>query len=211
MYNLGLCYRFGTGVALDIGQALKWWRAAATCNYSRAMSQLASMYALGKAGPPPAHTSAPDFAEAARWARKAAVMGDCQGQAQLASYLYGGLGVPQDSPAAFVWWGRCVAQKHVLNTGHNAEKAEQSLASIAERRREPACATNCRRCAVPGGQTSGRGLLKCAGCAGARSDVSYCCRACQLKDWPAHKKECKAHMYRVAKEGTGRTQAAAAV
>ena len=150
------------------------------------------MYELGKAGPPPAHTSAPDFAEAARWAHKAAVLGNCKGQSQLANYLYNGLGVTQDSPAAFVWWGRCIAQKDDLGTGHNAKHAEQSLARIAERRREPACATNCRRCAVPGGQTSGRGLLKCAGCAGAGPNVEYCCRACQKKHWPAHKKECTA-------------------
>ena len=56
--------------------------------------------------------------------------------------------------------------------------AEAEVAEIA------ICA--CPRCDQPGGNL-------CASC----KLVGYCCRTCQVEDWPRHKEECQGHMRKV--------------
>src|SRR5260221_14212944 len=72
-FDLGVIYDFGTGVAQDYAQALRWYRKAAEQGFADAQFNLGAMYAKG------AGVDRDDTA-AAQGYRKAAEQGDARAQ-----------------------------------------------------------------------------------------------------------------------------------
>ena len=67
-FNLGICYRDGTGVEKDQAEAVNWYRMAATQGVSLAQSNLGACYDKGTG-------VEKDQAEAVNWYRMAATQG----------------------------------------------------------------------------------------------------------------------------------------
>ena len=68
MFNLGVMYATGQGVAQDYQEALRWYRKSAEAGNANAMTNLGVMYKDGLG-------VAQDDQEALRWYRKAASLG----------------------------------------------------------------------------------------------------------------------------------------
>jgi len=77
LYNLGVCYRDGKGVAADARAAVKWWTRAAEAGLAEAQHNLGVCYATG-AG------VVRDFAAARMWWMRAAAAGIAEASASLA-------------------------------------------------------------------------------------------------------------------------------
>lgn len=96
--RLGEAYYLGDGVALDLGEAVRWARLAAEQGDARGQGVLAAAYNTGNG-------VALDFGEAVRWARLAAEQGDAGGQAVLGgAYRNGRGGVARDFGEAARWY-----------------------------------------------------------------------------------------------------------
>jgi hypothetical protein len=75
-YALGLSYSAGVGVARDLEQSARWYRAAAEQGYAKAQAALGVMYLLGEGMPEDEFTGY-------QWLSKAAAQGNGMAQAQL--------------------------------------------------------------------------------------------------------------------------------
>jgi uncharacterized protein len=80
MYNLGLLYRDGHGVAQDYGKAREWLQKAIDAGNANAMTNLGWVY---ENGPGVAH----DYVKACEWYQKAANAGDAFGMKFLAAMM----------------------------------------------------------------------------------------------------------------------------
>ena len=90
MYNHGVMYANGRGVAKDEAQAVHWYRKAADAGHANGMFNLGIMYANGQG-------VVKDEAEAVRWYRKAADAGDASGMGSLGwAYVQGQGGLAKD-------------------------------------------------------------------------------------------------------------------
>ena len=81
--DLGIRYWAGQGVALDYGEAVKWWREAAEQNHAAAQYNLGICYCLGQG-------VATNYEEAEKWLRKAAEQNHAQAQFNLGACYHGG-------------------------------------------------------------------------------------------------------------------------
>lgn len=98
-YALGYRYANGSGVAVDHGQAVVWYRRAADQGYAYAEHGLAFAYYNGLGVPR-------DEREAVRLYRKAAEQGVTTSSRNLAIAYLNGRGVPVDSVEAVEWFRR---------------------------------------------------------------------------------------------------------
>jgi len=97
MERLGLIYQHGRGTNTDYGEALKWYRRAASQNSSLAMNQLGWLYHQGLG-------VAKDERTAVAWYTRAAEAGNSTAMANLAwSYDYGS-GTSADHKKAAEWY-----------------------------------------------------------------------------------------------------------
>lgn len=83
------------------GEALRWYRAAASMDHPGACYRLAQLLSAQQ-------SEANDLAEAASWYRNAALRGHAQAQACLGLLYYDGRGVAQDDVLAHAWLGLAV-------------------------------------------------------------------------------------------------------
>jgi len=97
MFNLGLMYDSGQGVAKDDMQAIRWYRKAAEAGNSYGMNNLGVMYRDGTGVPR-------DAVEAATWFRKAAQAGNGLGMTNMGRCYAQGWGVAQDATQAASWF-----------------------------------------------------------------------------------------------------------
>ena len=103
--NLGNCYDFGKGVAMDKVAAVEWFSKAAAQGLDGAQYNLGVSYEHGKG-------VARDFKAAARWYAKAAAQGYAYAQYNLGGLFRNGQGVAQDFKAAAAWYAKAAAQGH---------------------------------------------------------------------------------------------------
>jgi TPR repeat protein len=96
-FNLGACYRGGTGVAQDDAEAARWYRLAADGGLEEAQFNPGTFYEDGR-------VVAQDTTEALRWYRLAADQGSAVGQNSLGLFYAGGIGVAQNDAEAVRWY-----------------------------------------------------------------------------------------------------------
>ena len=89
MFNLGLRYDIGQGVAQDYSKAFEWYGKAAGAGSKDAMNNIGTLYEKG-------HGVAQDYTEALEWYQKAASAGDTTAMINLGSLYLNGDGVAQD-------------------------------------------------------------------------------------------------------------------
>lgn len=95
-FYLGLMYEHGFGVAVDYGEALKWFRKAAEQGNAWAQRDIGFLYEKGQG-------VAQDYGEAVKWYRKAAEQGLVSAQYVLGLMYEKGQGVAQDYAQAYMW------------------------------------------------------------------------------------------------------------
>jgi len=111
-YNVGVCYSFGTGVAKDEVEAVKWYRKSAEQGVATAQYNLGTRYASGTG-------VAKDEVEAVKWFRKSAEQGYAVAQYHLGVGYAFGTGVAKDEVEAVKWFrksaeqGDATAQHHL--------------------------------------------------------------------------------------------------
>lgn len=91
---VGMCYKRGDGVNVDLKESVKWVRKAAENGDMYAQNNLADSYADGEG-------VAENVAESIKWRRKAADQGHVEALIGLAVCYYVGNGVPEDHAKAF--------------------------------------------------------------------------------------------------------------
>ena len=99
MRRLGEIYETGTGVPVDLAQAMKWYRRAADAGDAASQRAVGLLYQHGKGVPV-------DDAEAMTWFSKAADAGDAVAPSQIGFLYETGGGVPVDYGQAMAWYGK---------------------------------------------------------------------------------------------------------
>jgi TPR repeat protein len=102
MYNVGVLYETGTGVAADICEAVKWYTRSAEAGDADAQVNLGACYEMGEG-------VAADAREAVKWYTRAAEAGDANAQHNLGACYADGIGVARDLTAARSWFARAAA------------------------------------------------------------------------------------------------------
>ena len=102
-YKLGVAYASGNGVKKDEGEAVRWFRKAATQGDAQAQNSLGLMFDEGRG-------VVKNDREAVRWYRKAADQGDANAQHSLGFMYANGRGVEKDDRAAVRWYGKAAEQ-----------------------------------------------------------------------------------------------------
>src|SRR5262245_28602531 len=97
MFNLGLIYQDGRGVAKDEAEAVRWYRKGADAGDPAAAINLGIMYQKGWG-------VAKNEAEAVRWFRKAADVGATRGMVNLGLMYEYGRGVAKNEAEAVRWY-----------------------------------------------------------------------------------------------------------
>ena len=105
-YALGLRYETGDGTAIDLPEAIIWYRQAVVRGHAMAMLAVGQMYEAGKG-------VEQNDAEAARWYRRAAKFESPQAQYNLARMLATGSGVEPDHAKAIGWNDKSARQGFV--------------------------------------------------------------------------------------------------
>jgi TPR repeat protein len=106
-YDLGRCYRDGTGVRKDALEAVKWYRKAAEQGHAEAQHDLGRCYLFGQGVPK-------DEAEGVKWWRKAAEQGYAWAQYNLGIWYQFGQGVRVDEAEAVKWYRKAAEQGHAM-------------------------------------------------------------------------------------------------
>ena len=105
MYDLGIAYGNGRGVAQDYAKAREWYEKAAAKDYVDAMVNLGVLYENGRGVPQ-------DYAKAGEWYEKAAVKDNANAMFNLGLVYEHGKGVPQDYAKARGWYEKAAAKDH---------------------------------------------------------------------------------------------------
>lgn len=124
----------------DDGQALAWFRVAATTSHAGAINMVGRCYELGWGTPP-------DPAEAATYYRRAAEQGLDWAQFNLANLLLYGLGLEQDRRGAYELYARAAAQGHAKSLNMLGRFHEEGW----DRPRDMARAASCYATAAEAG------------------------------------------------------------
>lgn len=111
-FNLGLLYAYGRGVAMNNGEAVKWYRKASDQGDTLAQTELGSMYKFGWG-------TTKNPAEAVKLFRLAADKGNADAQYSLGRMYEAGVGVSQDDSEALKWYGLAANQHSVANDTSN--------------------------------------------------------------------------------------------
>lgn len=96
-YKLGVSYRHGRGVPVDINEATKWYRRLGEQGLIFSQDALCKMYAYGSG-------VRQDYSEAVMWCHKAAEQGSASAQFELGLRYAYGEGIPQDYVKAVKWY-----------------------------------------------------------------------------------------------------------
>ena len=99
MFNLGVLYHNGQGVAQDYTKAREWYEKAAAKGDASAMFNLGVLYDNG-------FGVAQDYAKARAWYEKAATKGQASAMLNLGLLYHNGHGVAQDYARAREWFGK---------------------------------------------------------------------------------------------------------
>jgi Sel1 repeat/TIR domain len=99
MFNLGVLYHNGQGVAQDYVKAREWYEKAAAKGDASAMFNLGLLYHNG-------FGVAQDYAKAREWYEKAAAKGQASAMFNLGLLYHNGHGVAQDYARAREWFGK---------------------------------------------------------------------------------------------------------
>lgn len=102
-YELGYCYRYGSGVFENHAEAFKWYYKAAEQGHIKAQYSVGYCY-LNKYG------VAKDYKEAFKWFLKAAEQGHSGAQCYLGDLYYNGWGVSKDYSKAVKWYLKSAEQ-----------------------------------------------------------------------------------------------------
>ena len=102
-YNLGVCYKDGTGVTQDFVLAVKWYRKAAEQGELMAQFCLGCCYGEGVG-------VKQDYYDAVKWYRKAAENGNAEAQCNLGGCYERGHGVTQNYIMAVKWYRKSAEQ-----------------------------------------------------------------------------------------------------
>lgn len=97
IYEVGVAYSQGKGVAQDFGEAARWFEKAATGGHASGQFNIGLMHRQGLGVPQ-------DDQLAASWFRQAAEAGISRAQAQLGMFYLEGRVVAQDDAQAAVWF-----------------------------------------------------------------------------------------------------------
>jgi len=84
-FNLGLSYQYGTGVAIDLPKAIKWYTLAAEAGFAAAQCNLGTCFSNGDG-------VAVDKREAVKWYTRAAEAGNAEAQCNLGHFYFTGDG-----------------------------------------------------------------------------------------------------------------------
>ena len=103
MFNIGLLYDNGQGVAQNYTKAMLWYRKAAAAGNGLAMCNIGVLYAQS-------HGVPQDYTKALEWYRKGAAAGSGWAMALIGLLYQYGLGVPQDYSRATKWYKRAEKQ-----------------------------------------------------------------------------------------------------
>ena len=103
LYNIGLRYYNGDGVAQDYAKAIECFRQAAEQGYAAAQNSLGDCYYDGQG-------VTQDYAQAVSWYRKAAEQGDADAQNNLGYCYENGLGITKDYAQAVSWYRKAAEQ-----------------------------------------------------------------------------------------------------
>jgi hypothetical protein len=103
MFNLGVRYQNGDGVAQDYGKAREWYEKAAAKGNSDAMNNLGWIYQNGLG-------VAYDYGKAREWYEKAAAKGNLDAMKALGMLYDVGMGVAKDYGKARQWYEKAAAK-----------------------------------------------------------------------------------------------------
>jgi TPR repeat protein len=104
-YRLGRAYIEGHVFKQDVGEAVKWTRAAADQGFAKAEVNLGVMYQEGKWIPR-------DYAQSLFWNQKAAAQGDANAEYNLGVLYAYGQGVKRDLAEGIRWYMKAAEQGH---------------------------------------------------------------------------------------------------
>lgn len=122
IYNVGLCYAGGWGVAQDYAQALQWYGRAAALGYPDAMNNLGKMYADGQG-------VSKDYCQAMQQYKRAAEAGSATGMFNLGVYYKGGYCAgTQDKELARQWLQKAVEAGSKAGADSNDKRAAELAA-----------------------------------------------------------------------------------
>ena len=105
MYNLGVCYEHGDGVAQSYEKAVSWYEKAARQDHAKALHNLGVIWYNG-------FTGTPDHQKAFGYFTRSAGLGDMYGQYNLGICYYRGVGVQPDPVKACEWLSKAAEQGH---------------------------------------------------------------------------------------------------
>jgi TPR repeat protein len=97
MYNLGVLYQNGQGVAQNYDQAREWFQKAADAGNADATNKLGELYSY-------AQGVARDYSAARNWYQRAAAAGSTEAMCNLGVLYQNGQGVPQNYDQAREWF-----------------------------------------------------------------------------------------------------------
>ena len=103
MFDLGVCYEKGEGVAKDDKEAVKWITQAAEQGFPKAQMRLGGYFMFGRLLPK-------DQKEGVKWYLKAAEQGDSGAQCSLACFYSSGDGVAKDVLESTRWLAKSAEQ-----------------------------------------------------------------------------------------------------
>jgi hypothetical protein len=106
MYDLGVYYQNGYGVAQDYAKARQWYEKAAAKDNAADMNNLAILYHEGQG-------VAQDYVTEREWLEKAAAKDNADAMVNLAALYENGLGVPQDYAKAREWIEKAAAKDNM--------------------------------------------------------------------------------------------------
>lgn len=107
LFQRGLTYQEGQGVAQDDVQAAFWWRKAAEQGHITSQANMGSLYLNGRG-------VIKDETQAISWWQKAAAQGSAEAQSNLATMYAKGLSVTQNDAQAAILWRKAAEQNHVI-------------------------------------------------------------------------------------------------
>ncbi len=118
LFQVGVCYAHGYGVAQDFKAAAEWFEKAAVMGHMQAQDRLGVCYATG-------HGVSQNDQEAVKWFRRASEQGNPVAQFNLGLALVLGQGVEPDSKEAYLWFSLSAAQGDLMAMESRTRVAEQ--------------------------------------------------------------------------------------
>ncbi len=105
-YHMGVIYRDGRGVDIDLSEAIRWWTLAANNGHAKAQYELGMAYRRGLG-------VKRDQKKSAEWLEKSAVLTSVRAQDEVGNLYYQGRGVAKSLEKAKLWWTRAAQSGHV--------------------------------------------------------------------------------------------------